>query len=91
MKAHPNDSFFEKYGSLSDPNSRTSQSPFLIVRHGISVFNLAEEKFNEEFERAVGRDDPEFERKWTEAHVVDFGSINNSLIDPELADPVGFK
>ena len=44
QKIHPNNNFEEKYGSLSDPNSIISNSPFLLVRHSISTYNVAIQK-----------------------------------------------
>ena len=59
----PNADFFGKYGELSDPESVVSKAPFLMVRHALSVFNIHENKFNEEFQKRVPVTDPDYKQK----------------------------
>ena len=42
---YPNDRIFDTYGSLDDPKSKLSSSPFLLIRHGISKYNTFSANF----------------------------------------------
>ena len=54
----PNEAIFEEYGSLTDPDSVISKSQYLLLRHGISDFNIAHKKIKQEIQNKYP-DDPE--------------------------------
>ena len=45
---HANELFEERYGSLTDPNSKASQAQFLVVRHARTKFNQLQDQVFQE-------------------------------------------
>jgi len=55
---YPNDRFYERYGTLEEPDSQASRAQFLLVRHAVSDFNVLRDKLQAQFV-AEGLEGPE--------------------------------
>ena len=86
---YPNEDIFKKYGSLNDDNSLLSRSQVLMIRHGISDFNLKHRKFMTEFDEKYPGNSPENIELKKKAIVDRNSDVDESIIDSLLADPAG--
>lgn len=89
--AHPNTKFFEKYGSFDDPESITSRSQFLLIRHATSAYNVKDRAFRKELFEKYPDTDPESKLKRNQALADLFTQLDDEMTDALIVEPDGAK
>lgn len=84
---YPNERIYEKYGSLEDDDSVLAKAPVLLIRHGISNYNV----FSTELRAKLKMEYPDDKEKRLELELQEFSDHekNSFLVDALLQEPNG--
>ena len=85
---HPNEILLERLGSEA-----VAKSPFLMIRHALSTYNIVSERVKKEMKAKIPGDSPEIKLQRREMEMEQLGDWdkNADLIDSYIEEPVACK
>ena len=84
---YPNERIYEKYGSLDEDDSVLAKAPVLLIRHGISNYNV----YSNELRAKLLMEYPDDKQKRLDLEMKEFSDYekNSFLVDALLQEPNG--